>query len=284
MTCALVTGVVGMRTHLFVRSCLICVVAFLVAFTQTAFSQSHFSRSNRSRVAEDLTEQIPGRQSRSFIFLQFWDDLRYLSNEPDFYLVVGGAGLSPSIFSRQFRLETPELTELWGHSVPADKLFEFGEIYGDGKFPVIASAISWGIGKTARSRRMSNFGSDMLRIQAMNGLLTAIMKAGVNRTRPDGGPYSYPSGHTSSAFATAGVIYHHFGKEWGIPALAVASYVGLSRLQEGKHFVSDILAGSILGSYVSWKLVRKGDHAGAISLAPAIIQNGMGLSVTFRIG
>jgi membrane-associated phospholipid phosphatase len=283
MISALGKGVVCMQSRLFGRLSLICLVAFLSIFSQTVFSHTYFSLSNRSPVIMDHPEHLTEKQQGRLIFLQLWDDLEFLSKEPDFYLLVGGLGLSPSIFSLQFKRETPELTELWGHSAPADKLFEFGEIYGDGKFPVIASAMSWGFGKFARSPRLRNFGTDLLRVQAMNGLFTAVMKAGVSRTRPDGAPYSYPSGHSSSAFATAGVIYQHFGKECGIPALVVASYVGLSRLQEGKHFVSDILAGGIMGSYMSWKLVRKGGNTGGISLTPTIIENGLGLSMTFKI-
>lgn len=61
-------------------------------------------------------------------------------------------------------------------------------------------------------------------------------------------PYAFPSGHTSSAFAAAGVGVKHYGWKWGALAEAAALYVGLSRLQENKHYVSDVIGGAVLAA------------------------------------
>ena len=218
----------------------------------------------------------------SFVLHQLYDDVTNLISEPDFYGVVGGIAATPSLFGSAFRRESPELTEQWGPSVFADGLFEAGEIIGDGRFPIAASVASWGLGKVVKSSRLSRFGSDLFRAQAVNGLLTAVLKAGINRTRPNGGPYSYPSGHTSSAFATAGTVYSDFGKKWGIPAFALAGYVGLSRLQEGKHYISDVVAGGILGTYVSLKLARRRNEASGFSVAPTLHDGAVGVSFDMK--
>jgi len=217
-----------------------------------------------------------------FILGQIWDDLVYLGGEPDFYAVVGGVGLTPAVFHTAFRNESPEFTELWGKSNIADGIFEGGEIYGSGFFPVAASAVSYGAGKIFHSGRLMEFGSDLFRAQTVNGLLTLMIKGGINRTRPNGAPYSYPSGHTSSAFTTAGVIYADFGPACGIPAFAVAGYVGLSRLQEGKHYFSDVVAGGILGTFISLKLTRRRKNRARLSVAPLKADNGSGLTVLYR--
>jgi membrane-associated phospholipid phosphatase len=218
----------------------------------------------------------------TFILHQLYCDFTYLLAEPDFYGVVGGLGLAPSIFGPAFRNESPELTELWGPSTSADHFFEIGETVGNGAFPVLASVTSWGVGKVAGSSRLSKFGSDLFRAQVINGLLTTVLKGSINRTRPDGAPYSYPSGHTSAAFATAGTVYTHFGKTWGISAFVFAGYVGLSRLQEGKHYLSDVIAGGILGSYVSLKLARRGSKNGPISVSTRKMDTGVGLSLALQ--
>jgi len=45
----------------------------------------------------------------------------------------------------------------------------------------------------------------------------------VQRTRPDGSDNSsFPSGHSASAFATTGVLQHHYGWKVGVPATLVA--------------------------------------------------------------
>jgi len=217
-----------------------------------------------------------------FILGQIWDDMAYLCGEPDFYAVVGGLSLTPVAFHTAFQNESPEFTELWSKSSLADGIFEGGEIYGNGVFPVAASAASYGLGKIIHSKRLQKFGSDLIQAQAVNGVMTLVMKAGINRTRPDGSPYSYPSGHTSSAFTTAGVVYSDFGPGLGIPAFAAAGYVGLSRLQEGKHYFSDIVAGGILGTYISLKLAHRKKNNGGISAAPLKSDNCSGLAIFYR--
>lgn len=220
--------------------------------------------------------------SRNFLPHQVWKDFQHLAGTPDFYLVIGGIAAAPVAFRKAFRNEEPEITEMWGNSPFADNFFESGEVIGAGVFPVSASVLLWAAGKGFHSDPLRDFGSDLLEAQAINGILTLALKATINRTRPNGGPYSYPSGHTSTAFTTAGVVYTHLGKTWGIPAFFLAGYVGLSRLQEGKHYLSDVIAGGILGSYVSLKLGHHNDTPGPVSVTPRRISTGYGLSLSLR--
>ncbi|QEM11955.1 phosphatase PAP2 family protein [Mucilaginibacter rubeus] len=64
--------------------------------------------------------------------------------------------------------------------------------------------------------------------------------------------YSFPSGHTVSAFSAALVItYLCKNKGWGSPALFVAIMVGYSRMYLTEHFYEDVLAGSAIGVFVT---------------------------------
>ena len=84
--------------------------------------------------------------------------------------------------------------------------------------------------------------------QAVNAGVTDLLKASVGRLRPDGGnTLSFPSGHTSSAFAWATFIWRRHGWQWGLPAVAFATFVAASRVQERRHFPSDVAAGALLG-------------------------------------
>lgn len=58
--------------------------------------------------------------------------------------------------------------------------------------------------------------------------------------------YSFPSGHTLHLFIFATVLMF-FDKRIGIPALILASLVGLSRIYLYVHFPTDVLAGAALG-------------------------------------
>jgi membrane-associated phospholipid phosphatase len=91
-----------------------------------------------------------------------------------------------------------------------------------------------------------------------NGLSLSL-KYSIHRRRPfvvyddiqqagHAGPYSFPSGHTTSAFATATSLCLAFPKWYVIaPACLWAGLVGYSRMHLGVHFPSDVLAGILIG-------------------------------------
>ena len=60
-------------------------------------------------------------------------------------------------------------------------------------------------------------------------------------------PWSFPSGHTSAAFAVFGLLLM-----WGSPfaylALSIASLIGISRIYLRAHFPTDVIVGAALGS------------------------------------
>jgi undecaprenyl-diphosphatase len=60
--------------------------------------------------------------------------------------------------------------------------------------------------------------------------------------------YSFPSGHTTSSFAAACVLSKYFSAIYfSIPIFVLAAMIGFSRLYLNLHYLSDILAGIILG-------------------------------------
>ena len=53
---------------------------------------------------------------------------------------------------------------------------------------------------------------------------------------------SFPSGHTSSSFATATAIQQRWGWKAGFPAYLLASYAGITRLHQN-HYLGDVAFG-----------------------------------------
>lgn len=94
----------------------------------------------------------------------------------------------------------------------------------------------------------------------INLLLTTGLKYAIQRPRPfdqypndiikrtDASGFSFPSGHTSTAFATATALTLS-SKKWyvAVPSYAYACAVGYSRMRLGVHFPSDILGGMVVG-------------------------------------
>ncbi len=58
---------------------------------------------------------------------------------------------------------------------------------------------------------------------------------------------SFPSGHSSGTFASAAVLHHHYGWKAGLPAHGMASWVAASRLNENRHFLSNVAFGAAVG-------------------------------------
>ena len=99
---------------------------------------------------------------------------------------------------------------------------------------------------------------------AISSAITEALKYTINRNRPfitypditkkssAIGP-SFPSGHTSGAFALATSLSLSYPKWYIIiPAYTWAGSVGFSRMDLGVHYPSDVLAGAIVGAGSAW--------------------------------
>jgi membrane-associated phospholipid phosphatase len=131
-----------------------------------------------------------------------------------------------------------------------ERALEPGNGIGDGYLQVAAAAGTWVLGRATRHPRLAATGVDLIEAQLLNGVFTQGLKYAVSRDRPDGGRYSFPSGHTSATFVTATVIQHRYGWKAGIPAYAVGAYVAAARLGERQHYLSDVVFGAALGTVV----------------------------------
>jgi membrane-associated phospholipid phosphatase len=108
--------------------------------------------------------------------------------------------------------------------------------------------------------------------------VSSVLKVAVGRARPfmsnDGDPdefrlsrssdfQSFPSGHTTAAFAFAAALTSESDTWWphhhrlaGTALYGAASLVGLSRIYEDKHWASDVLAGAAIGTLSGVTVVR----------------------------
>ena len=69
------------------------------------------------------------------------------------------------------------------------------------------------------------------------------LKQIVRERRPDGSDYkSFPSATSALAFAPAVYMWDRYGWEYGVPAIAAATYVGWTRVDARQHHWYDVAA------------------------------------------
>lgn len=97
---------------------------------------------------------------------------------------------------------------------------------------------------------------------------TYALKYVVNERRPDGGSYSFPSGHSALAFTGAAYVHERYGWQWGLPAELAAGLVAYSRVDAKRHYWHDVIASAALAHLSAYLLV---DHRDAgVTLLPMV--------------
>jgi undecaprenyl-diphosphatase len=144
-----------------------------------------------------------------------------------------------------------------------DKFFKFASnSYGE---VIVGIPVTMGIvGLIKHDHELLRNACVIVVANGINLAVTTALKYSINRKRPyetfpdimkksDGGNPSFPSGHASSAFATATSLSLTYPKWYIIiPSYLWASTVGYSRLQLGVHYPSDVLGGMIVGAGSAW--------------------------------
>ncbi len=195
------------------------------------------------------------------------------------------------------------LMDIWQNDVrsgvtdDAADIFElFGQeemVYGLLGAYAAAEALGWKREKAATLMALESF--------ALSGLLVAGLKWITGRERPNdtdtaydfGGPgaagtnASFPSGHTVVAFAVASVISDVYGDQ--TPAASWLAYTAatgaaLARVNEEKHWVSDVVAAGAIGYFVG-KLVTRFNPFLArhnIAVEPSAQDGAPGVALAYR--
>jgi membrane-associated phospholipid phosphatase len=159
-------------------------------------------------------------------------------------------------------------------------VFGVGESAGGARMQLFGALGTYAVGRFSGHNKIATIGADLIQSQIVAQSMTAAIKMSVGRTRPDGTEYSFPSGHSSVTFATATVLQRNLGWKVGIPAYGFATYVAASRIQDKRHFLSDVTFGAAIG-IVAGRSVTVGKGDAKFAIAPSAAPGGGGISFTW---
>jgi membrane-associated phospholipid phosphatase len=193
-----------------------------------------------------------------------------------------GAGVAISMFDSRLLTGTRRL----GDHTDMERGSAVGSMIG-GPGPLALGATLYLTGRGLGKAPVANAGREVMRAVTISGGITALAKGLVGRTRPFASPgdadeyspghgflnstrASFPSGHTSAAFATATVLAReldvaHPKSRWIVNPLLFggATFVGFSRIYDKQHWPSDVVVGAVLGSITGFEVVAhaRGDRS-----------------------
>ena len=198
-------------------------------------------------------------------------DVRSLPNLDSILIIAGGAAGALAVHP------VDEEVAEWVARQDYSSYAPLGDSLGVGWVHGVAAIGTYSIGRLAHDPKTTHVGSDLIRAQFLNLILTRSLKVAVDRERPGGGSHSFPSGHSSAAFTTASIIHGHFGWKVGAPAYAISGFIAWARFRDNSHWVSDVVFGSALGMAVGRAVIVGHGRPRSWTVAPVASKGGGGL-------
>jgi hypothetical protein len=208
----------------------------------------------------------------SFVGDVFHDYWNFVDSMENARIAVGGGILAATVHFNDHKWSA----EASPTATPAS--LQPGATYGNLALQFPLAITWWVVGHAAGSERGADTGRDLVRAQISAASWTYLLKYSVNRTRPNGDPRSFPSGHASASFATATVLQEHYGWKLGLPMYAAAAYVAAERVTQQKHWPSDVVFGAAIGT-ISGRTVTLHVRRERLTVQPHAVPGGGALIV-----
>jgi membrane-associated phospholipid phosphatase len=211
--------------------------------------------------------------------------------DSDAWIAAGGAVLAAGslyLVDEQLRDIFQENRAEW-----SDGIMTATKQFGEGKylFPVIGGTIL--AGYLADSDKTMDTGLLCLKSALLAGCASQVLQAATQRQRPNaelGKEFwnaegfsldrAFPSGHTTLVWSVAPILAHQYAdKGWVGPlAYAIAALTSYSRLNDDKHWASDVFCGALLGYATAQVTLRTTPR---LSVSPDLILQGVSFNLDF---
>ncbi|MEO7087942.1 MAG: phosphatase PAP2 family protein [Bacteroidia bacterium] len=149
------------------------------------------------------------------------------------------------------------------------------EPWGHGIYSMGTMAVFYTFGMLAKNNHAKETALLGLKTFLITGALVNAVKYIPERDRPyisdnpfmwfgpgfRNGNFSFPSGHSTSVFAMAAIVASEYSNYKAVPIIAysIASLTALSRINDNKHWASDVFTGAVFG-WAMGKLIYRNSH------------------------
>jgi membrane-associated phospholipid phosphatase len=173
-------------------------------------------------------------------------------------------GLFSTNLCAQYRWDEQVLVNMANNRTPGSVGFSKSISNTSNYLSVGIPAIIVAAGAFEHDKETLHKGLYIMESMAVNYAITFGMKNAIKRDRPyirnkdinsieTSSTPSFPSGHTSQAFATATSLTIAYPKWYvAVPSYLWAGAVGYSRMNLGVHYPSDVAAGALIGAGSAW--------------------------------
>lgn len=169
-----------------------------------------------------------------------------------------------------------------------DDLARVGNAFGNLIYTGPLLAVGWLAGEVTHRPGLARASLRAVEAGVAAGGVTAVLKLAVGRARPNagtgpgrfrpfGGDVSFPSGHMTVAMAVATSLARSTPDRWTDAAFyGAAALTGFARMNDDKHWLSDVVAGTAIGYLAGRQLNGRVGR-----FKPFAALGGAGVSVSF---
>lgn len=202
----------------------------------------------------------------------------------------GSVGLSIVYLSAFDESSSRRFQQNYGDS----RVLNFTNTFGSKMVLVPASAALFGTSLLTNNTRFQDAAFTSLQSVFMTSLAVGAGKFMFARERPSpnegtydfdfmsAGETSFPSGHTARAFAFITPWIMYYPNAFTYTLFLIPAGTAIARVAEGKHWLSDVAAGAVIGFSMGHYLAKKhlGDHR--IQITPAVGKDMAAFSINFQ--
>lgn len=198
------------------------------------------------------------------------------------WIALSGTGLTLAVILTQDSWSGPWETWTARHQ-PLGESSKYGDLLGQVMPNALYAGGMWAAGYLGSERGLGRAWT-MVKVTAYSALISTALKQVAGEGRPYNSERgsSFPSGHSTTAFAFAGVVAAEHGWWYGTPAMLMATFVAYSRINDNQHRLHDVVAGATIGLTCAYGIHFAGQGSeNPVKLFPMPVKDGAGL-VAFR--